>query len=151
MPGHNGFYKIGNMKNSIIILVGIVILISCAQEKLKLELFSPDAFAFSMDDGWELNATVNVKGFKQKYEEDDYMSKVSYVINVVTPTDTIYKADFGVLEKSSKEELMDMTIDSQIEFDSNFEAGEYQLLVFAEDQYNANKDTVTIPFTLSAE
>jgi hypothetical protein len=126
-------------------------LFSCAQEKLKLELFSPDAFAFTMDDGWELNAAVNVKGFKQNNEDDIYKSKVSYLIHVVTPTDTIYSADYGVLEESSNEELMDIAIESQIQFDSNFEAGNYMLLVFAEDQLNANKDTVTIPFTLSAE
>jgi hypothetical protein len=139
------------MKNSVIILAGIVMLLSCAEKKLKLELFSPDAFAFTMDDGWELNATVNVKGFRQKYEEDHYVSKVSYFINVVTPNDTIYKADYGVREDSSKEEMMDITIESQIEFNSDFDPGEYQLLVFAEDQLNANKDTVTIPFTLSAQ
>jgi hypothetical protein len=138
------------MRNLIFLFIG-VILFSCAQEKLKLELFSPDAFAFTMDDGWELNAAVNVKGFKQNNKDDIYMSKVSYLIHIVTPTDTIYKADYGVLEESSKEEMMDKTIESQIQFGSNFQAGDYMLIVFAEDQFNANKDTVTIPFTLSAE
>ncbi len=118
---------------------------------MNLELFSPDAFAFSMDDGWDLNATVNVKGFKQNYEDDEYSSRVSYFIHIVTPTDTIYKADYGVLEESSSEEMLDLTIESQIAFNSSFEAGEYMMLVFAEDQFNANKDTLTIPFTLSAD
>jgi hypothetical protein len=139
------------MRNIIITLACMLIISSCATEELKLELFSPDAFAFSMDDGWELNATVNVKGFKQKSEEDGYSSSVSYLIHLITPTDTIYNVDFGVIKESSPEELMDITIESQIEFNSNFDAGEYQLLIFAEDQLNTNKDTAAIPFTLSSE
>jgi hypothetical protein len=139
------------MKKLLVIVFSLITIISCESEKLKLELFSPDAFAFTMEDGWELTATVNVKGFKQKSEDDIYKSRVSYLIHVVTPTDTIYNADYGVLEESSDEEMMDITIESQIEFNSNFDPGEYMLLLFAEDQFNANKDTVTIPFTLSAE
>jgi hypothetical protein len=139
------------MRNLTIVFIAFIVAVSCEPEKLKLELFSPDAFAFTMEDGWELTATVNVRGFKQKSENDIYKSRVSYLIHVITPTDTIYNADYGVLEKSSDEEMMDITIESQIEFNSNFDTGEYMLLLFAEDQFNANKDTVTIPFTLSAD
>lgn len=140
------------MKNPLIGLLSLLFLLgSCEPEKLKLELFSPDAFAFSLEDGWELNATVNVKGFKQNSVNDKYSCKVSFLIHLITPSDTMYNADWGVLEETSDEEMMDLTIESQIEFNSNFESGEYQLLLFAEDLFNANKDTVTIPFSLSAE
>jgi len=139
------------MKNLIFVFICLLIISSCSSEELKLELFSPDAFAFSLDDGWELNATVNVRGFRQKSEDDGYRSSVSYLIHLITPSDTIYNVDFGVLEESSEEELMDLTIESQIEFNSNFDAGDYLLLVFAEDRFNTNKDTTKIPFTLSSE
>lgn len=143
--------ELRSMKNLIISFVCLLIIISCSSEKLELELFSPDAFAYTMDDGWELNATVNVKGFKQKSVEDGYSSSVSYLIHLITPSDTIYNVDFGVLKQTSEEELMDLTIESQIEFNSNFETGDYQLLLSAEDQLNTNKDTVSIPFTLSSD
>lgn len=140
-----------SMRNLIIAYVCILIISSCSSEELKLELFSPDAFAFTLDDGWELNATVNVKGFKQISEKGGYSSSVSYLIHLITPSDTIYNVDYGVLKESSQEEMMDLTIESQIEFNSNFDTGEYLLLVFAEDQFNTNKDTVIIPFTLSSD
>jgi hypothetical protein len=58
------------MKKLILIVICFITVTSCEPEKLNLELFSPDAFAFTMEEGWELNATVNVKGFKQISEED---------------------------------------------------------------------------------
>ena len=139
------------MKKILLIFLFAFGVYSCSSEEPKLELFSPDAFAFSLEDGWELNASVNVKGFKQVSENDVYSSSVSYLIHLITPGDTIYNVDYGILNEKSDEELLDLTIDSQIEFNSNFPSGNYQLLVFAEDMLNTNKDTASIPFTLSSE
>lgn len=141
------------MKQRIIslIITFALIIISCAEEEEKLELFSPDAFAFILDDGWELNASVNVRGFKQKEENDKYYYSVIYLVHMITPTDTILNIDFGKLEKTSSEELLDLTIESQIDVNSEFETGNYELILFAEDQLNTNKDTIHIPFSLTAE
>ncbi|NOX67025.1 MAG: hypothetical protein GXO85_14830, partial [Chlorobi bacterium] len=53
------------MKKLIPITILIVLfLISCSKEP-DVKLFSPEAFAYTLDNGWELNATVQASGFAQ--------------------------------------------------------------------------------------
>jgi hypothetical protein len=58
------------MKQLILIFITLM-LFSCSKEQEKLELFSEEAFAFYLEESWELNASARVKGFTQL--EDDMM------------------------------------------------------------------------------
>lgn len=133
-----------------IILLAISISIFSCSEDPKLVLFSPEAFAFSMGDGWEVNASVNAKGFAQieKDNSDLYFTHLSYSVNLFTPEDSIYNADFNSIIDSTNEEILDKQIGSQLELDSGFSAGNYTIEFIVIDEYSLTKDTLSTQFVL---
>lgn len=138
------------MKKRLSLLIFALFLFSCAEEK-PLELFSPEAFAFTLDSGWELNASVNVKGFRQIEDDNNiYHAGLSYYINFVTPeNDTLKRFDFGSIVEESEEEFIDLTIEMQAEIDSNFSPGLYSLIFFVKDQYSEKDTSIVKVFELS--
>ncbi|MBN1299989.1 MAG: hypothetical protein JW995_02135 [Melioribacteraceae bacterium] len=127
----------------------IIILVSCSTEKPQIKLSSPEAFAYALDNGWELNATVVASGFEQKDSNELYAASISYTIDMITPVDTIKHLDAGELNEQFEEELMDLMIESQIEINSAFPTGEYKLVFYALDNYSQTKDTAEVKFNLS--
>ncbi|MDA3860878.1 MAG: hypothetical protein PF445_06605 [Melioribacteraceae bacterium] len=136
-------------KKLLISLLVTLVFISCAEEP-KLILFSPEAFAFSLDNGWEVNASVNAKGFAQieKDNSDLYYTHLSYSVNLFTPEDSIHNADYDSIIDSTNEEVMDIQIESQLELDSGFKAGNYIIEFIVLDKYSATKDTLSTKFVL---
>lgn len=120
-----------------------ILLLSCSEQP-PLELFSPEAFAFELDNGWELNASINVKGFVQEEKNDLFNTNLSYKIDLVTPEqDTLKEFDFGSIVEKNKEESLDATIEVQAEIDSNFSPGNYFLLFYVKDD-NSGRDTNSV-------
>ena len=72
-------------KKIFVLLIVILLLYACSKEKEKLELFSPEAFAYSMDNGWELNSSCRVRGFTQIEEEEAFKTKLSFSVDLLTP------------------------------------------------------------------
>ena len=54
---------------------------------------------------------------------------------------------FG-LEAVLKKEIMDLQLEAQIELDSTFTAGEYNLLFNVSDEISKQTKSILIPFTL---
>lgn len=138
------------MKNLILLLgLSTLILLSCSEEP-KLILFSPESFAFSMDNGWEINSSVNAKGFAQigKENSDLYFSHLDYKLNLYTPEDTILNADYDSRIDSTNEEILDVQIESQLELDNGFPKGEYIIEFIVEDKYSSTKDTLSTQLVL---
>ena len=131
-----------------LILISLIF-ISCADDP-KLILFSPESFAFSLENGWEVNASVNAKGFAQlgKENSDLYFTKISYSVNLFTPEDTIFNADYDTIIDSTNEEILDLPIESQLQLDSGFKSGEYKLEFIVLDDYSQTKDTLSTRFVL---
>ena len=79
-----------------VFIISTLIFTSCSEEP-KTILFNSEAFAFSIGDGWEINASVNAKGFAQieKDNSELYFTNLNYTVNLYTPEDTIYNADYG--------------------------------------------------------
>lgn len=125
------------------------IFIGCSKDP-KLVLFSSESFAFSLDSGWEVNTSVNAKGFAQieKENSDLYFTHLTYSVNLYTPTDSIYNADFDSIIDSTDEEIMDVQIESQLEVDNGFEKGNYTIEFIVEDKYSLTKDTLSTKFVL---
>ncbi|MCF8243227.1 MAG: hypothetical protein K9J16_17760 [Melioribacteraceae bacterium] len=138
------------MKKIFAVLLTFVFLIAaCSQEEKKLELFSPEAFAFQLDSGWELNGSVQIKGFAQKEEDDNYTAKLSYYSNLITPAgDTLNEVDYGMIDEYREEEMMDVSLDIQIELDSSFSAGSYKLIYFVSDDISNQQAMAEAQFTL---
>ena len=126
-----------------------LLFIGCSEEP-KLVLFSPESFAFSLDNGWEVNASVNAKGFAQieKENSDLYFTHLSYSVNLFTPEDSLYNTDYNSFIDSTKEEIMDTQIETQLELDNGFAKGNYTLEFIVEDKYSLTKDTLSTKFVL---
>lgn len=137
------------MKKLIFIFAAAIFVFACSAEEKKLELFSPEAFAFSMENGWELNASVQVKGFEQKEGKNSYAAHFAYTVDFVTPeNDTLVEADFGEIEKNKEEEIADLPIDIQIEIDSSFSAGKYEMIIRVNDLLSSKTAFIKQPFEL---
>jgi len=137
------------MTKTILLTLVTLLLLSCAEDP-KLILFSPESFAFSLDKGWEVNASVNAKGFAQieKENSDLYFTHITYSVNLFTPEDSIYNADYNSIIDSTDEEIMDMQIEAQLELDNGFPKGNYTVEFIVEDKYSLTKDTLSTQFVL---
>ena len=72
------------MKKFILIILGLFAIIACSKKQEKLELFSAESFAYSMDKGWDMNASVRVKGFEQDESGKGFKAKLSYSVDLET-------------------------------------------------------------------
>jgi len=133
------------MKRTFLALSLLILLLTSCGDKPQTILFNSESFAFSIENGWEINATVNVKGFEQveKGNNSLFFTNLSYSVNLYTPNDTIYNADYNSIIDSTTEKIMDKQIESQFELDSNFTAGNYMVEFIVEDKYSNTKDTLT--------
>ncbi len=132
------------MRNFLKILTVALLVISCSKEKPKLELFSPESFAYELDNGWELNSSVRVKGLQQEKNKNGYSAKLSYTIDVITPAgDTLKNAYDGIDDVNQKEEISETAVDVQIEFDSTFAKGKYILLYSVHDDLDSQNASIS--------
>lgn len=131
----------------IIVLIGFF---ACSEKEQKLEIYSPEAFAFNIGTEWELNASAQVKGFTQVEDEKEYSTKLSYYVNLITPSNEILEEiDYGMINRTSPEKLIDTQLEIQIVFDSTFATGDYTLQIFVLDDLSEQKDSTQIKFTLA--
>lgn len=140
------------MQKSVFISFGIfLILTACSSKKPQIVLSSPEAFAYTLDEGWEVNATVVARGFQQNEVDNTYSASLKYTVDIITPDDTIKNADQGLMEEDNDEEFLDLMLETQVELNSGFPEGEYQLIFFVEDTFSKTKDTSYARFNLTSE
>lgn len=142
------------MKTKIYISLILLFSLSACKNKPepKLELFNPQAFAFDIGDSWEVNATVNAKGFLQNEKNNEFNIKLSYFVDMITPEqDTLKKIFVDTLSSIQKNEFIDIPLEAQIELDSTFEAGKYKLLFNVTDEYSKQKKYIDVVFNLTKE
>jgi len=135
---------------SILSIILFLSFFSCSEEELKLEVYSPEAFAFQLDSEWELNVSAQVKGFTQVEENEEYSTKLSYYINLITPSgELLEEIDYGLVDRKSDEKLIDTQLEIQVMMDSSFAQGEYTLQIFILDDLSEQQDSTQVKFTLS--
>lgn len=123
------------MKKAILLLAAILMIAACSRKFEKFETFSAESFAYSMDSGWELNASVRAKGFDQNERNNQYSAKLSYFTDLQTPDGRmIKKISSGVVDKTSAEKLVDFPIETQIKLDSTFITGIYKITFIVKDE-----------------
>jgi hypothetical protein len=128
----------------------VLMLVSCSKEESKLELYNPEAFAYLIDNGWELNASTRVKGFLQNESDGTYSAKLSYVVDLITAEgDTLNEADSGLIDKTAGEKMNDLGIEVQMEIDSSFAEGKYKILFHVYDDYSESQANISKEFKLS--
>ncbi|OGU58215.1 MAG: hypothetical protein A2V66_01525 [Ignavibacteria bacterium RBG_13_36_8] len=130
----------------------VVFMSACSKEERKLELFSPEAFAFKLEEGWELNASVQVKGVSLRGENGGYSARLSYYVDAVTPAgEKLEEIYSDIVNKESADEFNEMTIELQVEFDQSYLAGEYKLIFYVTDDYLQQEVSIEKTFELTAE
>lgn len=139
------------MKRLFYFSITLLLFIACnKQEEANLELFSPEAFCFSLDSGWELNGTVNAKGFLQQEKENKFYAKISYSVDIFAPGNNIKSGIFkNSIEKNESEKMSDIALECQIELDSTYEKGDYTLIFNVTDELS--KQTKQINKTFKVE
>ena len=137
----------------IIVIILFATLTSCNKKpEPKLEFFNPEAFAFDLGDSWEVNATINAKGFKQKENNNKYFVKLFYTVDLITnKNDTLKKIFIDTLANNQKNEFIDIPVEAQIELDSTFETGNYKLLFNIIDGYSEQAKTAEVNFKLTKD
>ena len=137
------------MKKNISYFILILLAIACSKQEEKFELFSAEAFTFSVDEGWELNASCRVKGFTQNKTADKFNFKLSYSIDIVTPDGSLLEnIDEGLIGESSYEKFIDIRIETQLVFDSTYKTGEYKILFNVFDDFSGTNSSIDKTFIL---
>lgn len=142
--------KINSMKNYSLFIILLLLVLSCTKKEEKLELFSPEAFAYSIEDGWELNASCRVKGFAQRLINNLFYAKLSYNVDIKTPDGKLLSnVDEGLIDQNSSEKFSDLSINSQIQFDSSYSEGNYEIIFNVSDDLSGRVASIKKEFVLS--
>lgn len=127
----------------------VVFFSACSNDEEKLELFSAEAFAYSLSPGWELNATCRVKGFEQNENNEIYSVKLSYTVDLKTPEGKILEGiGEGLIDEKSKEKFTDLPIEMQAELDSTYLPGRYKIIFNVTDDLSQKQISIEKEFEL---
>ena len=125
------------MNKSLYILLLISLTISCSKkEEVKFEAFSPEAFAYDIGDSWEINATVNVKGFVKKAVGDELSTSLGFSVDIIDPNGVETKDIFIDSKDVTSKELIDVQLEAQFELDYNSQDGLYKIIFHITDNYS---------------
>ena len=125
---------------------------ACSKDEVKLETFSPEAFAYDLGEKWEVNAMVNVRGFEQRENTENNKFEASIILSadIQTPDKTIVKNVFtDKIDFTHHEEIMDIPLEVQFELDSNYSLGKYQIIIHITDEFSKNNIFTTVEFELT--
>jgi len=117
-----------------------------------LVLFNPGAFSFDIGDNWEVNASINAKGFTQLERKNEWQVNLSYNVDIVTPeSDSLVSIFKNVVKEKNNEEITDIQLEAQIEIDSSFSAGNYKLIFNVKDELAKQSKSAYINFNLTKD
>lgn len=137
------------MKKIFLLIILAAFVFSCSKKEEKFELFSAEAFAYSMDSGWELNASCRAKGLQQIEETGSFKAKLYFTADLTTPEGkVIFKIGEGLVSQSSKEKFSDLPIETQIQLDSTYKAGKYILSFNVLDKLSGENASIKKEFVL---
>ena len=137
------------MNKVLYIFFFILITISCSKkEEVKFEAFSPEAFAYDIGDSWEINATVNVKGFERKEVNDELSTSLGFSVDLIDPDGTETLDVFFDSKEVTSKELIDVQLEAQFELDYNSPDGLYKIIFNITDKYSGEIVTAEAEFEL---
>jgi len=137
------------MKNLFAVFIIILITTSCSKkEEVKFEAFSPEAFAYDIGDSWEVNATVNVKGFVRKEVGDELSASLDYSVDLTGPDSIDVESIFVDSKDVTGSELIDVQLEAQFELDYNSPEGLYQITFNVTDNNSGEQTSAQTQFEL---
>jgi len=115
-------------------LLFLIFLFACSKEETKFELYSPETFAFDLDNNWEVNSSIRVKGFVQQRKEGFSIITLQYKVNLKDSSGKLLKNIIeDTFSESNQENVGDTSIEFQFNLDSTFIPGKYQLEYYCKD------------------
>lgn len=141
------------MKYLFILLIFAYCFSSCSDDNTtELEVFNPEAFAYDLGESWEVNSTVRVKGFSQNESGKNYITSLSYHIDLINPEgETTEELISRIRDFSESEKIMDVPLEVQFELDSTNSPGSYTIVWHVQDVATGNSETASVNFLLSEE
>jgi hypothetical protein len=137
------------MNKVLIIFFLVLISISCSKkEEMKFEAFSPEAFAYDIGDSWEVNATVNVKGFVKKETGDELSASFDYSVDLVGPDSLQVEGIFADTKEVTRDELIDVQLEAQFELDYDSPEGQYHIKFIIKDNNSGETTSAQCEFEL---
>jgi hypothetical protein len=137
------------LKKIVLIFVVFIAFVSCGKkEKVKFEAFSPEAFAYDLGNLWEVNATVNVRGFKQMEIENELSASLNFSVDLIIPKgDTLTTILIDSKEVKEKE-INYMQLEAQFELDSTYAEGKYIIIFYVKDNNTGDSTSAEIEVEL---
>ncbi len=141
------------MKYYALLIVAVFFLAGCSGKKEtpipQISAFSLNLGSFSLDSGWEIDASVQVKDFAMQQQGDLYKASFSYVVALTTPDGKkIEKINSGVSVKEQKEKPDDAQIEIQFNLDSTYKPGTYSVSIVITDELTKKTTTITKPISV---
>lgn len=129
------------MKNILNLIILFALFVSCAKnEDKKFEAFSPEAFAYDLGDSWEVNATVNVRGFMKIETGEEFSASLDFSVDLVSPKGETSKNIFSDSKEVKEKEINYLQLEGQFELDTTNVEGKYKIIFNIKDN-NSNKST----------
>ncbi len=133
----------------ITLLLGFVLVSCIKKEEPKFSSYGTQAFAYSLDTGWEVNGLTRVKDFKNVGGNDQYSASISYAVLIVNPeNDTLKAVSDTTVSKTNQEKMNDTEIDTQFDLDSTYTKGKYKLIFHLKDANSGQTASSSASFTL---
>lgn len=137
------------MKIIISSIILFFLITSCSKkEEVKFEAFSPEAFAYDIGDSWEINATVNARGFVKKEVGDELSASLGFSVDLIEPDGTEKLDVFFDSKEVTSKELIDMQLEAQFELDYDSPDGLYKIVFNITDKYSGETVTAEAEFEL---
>ena len=137
------------MRITILIIALSLVVISCSKkEDVKFEAFNPEAFAYDIGDVWEVNATVNVRGFEKTEKDNQLYASLDYNIDVVNPDGDVIKDVFSNSMEFLEKELSDVQLEAQFEFEKTYTRGVYEIIFGIKDNLSGESVSDKVIFEL---
>ena len=127
----------------------LLLTFSCSKkEEVKFEAFSPEAFAYDIGDSWEINATVNARGFVKKEVGDELSTSLAFRVDIIDPDGVETKNIFIDSKDVTSKELIDVQLEAQFELDYNSPDGLYKIVFNITDKFSGETVTAQVEFEL---
>jgi ABC-type thiamine transport system substrate-binding protein len=142
------------MKKLLPLLLLALLVSSCGKKETStLKVYNTEAFAYEIGDGsYELNATTQVKGFKQNENGKEFTASLAYQVDLVKPNGTVVKGLVNKTEKKAgKEKMSDTQLEAQFDIDSTYGVGTYKVIFRVRDVFSEQADSSSAEFKIGVE
>jgi len=139
------------MKKISLLIFVLLLTASCGKkEESKFEAFNPEAFAYDLGGSWEVNSTVNLRGFKQQESEGEFSTSISFSVDLEKPSGEMINSIFeDTAEKTGSESIPDLQLEAQFEIDTSFVQGKYQVYFNIKDNFSGEVIKKSVEFELT--